>query len=382
MSDNVTRTIPAGGESDKHVPMGTDTTLQQLSSPPYSDQCNKGDDDQQDQCKASILTADDGNDDGDNDGDPINSCTFSTSPFDTSISVILSPTKQNGANDDDGGGGQAEDEDDDDHFVHSFEDEEHQIANNLSANSLPEDMLSRPRFGDAVKVVRLVHSDDDAEDFTHNRYANNLFSLGSSNDDQTQDNELESKSTFEKTEAETETFHQAETYVYHAGTTPHQTGGEGSCNTLTLDGDEAGLYLGADVAPPRLQESDDISSSVVADEENMSILSEDSFVHLMRYCRLISKSEEDPEKENKYEGVEDVLVGSNKSASVAGDETIVSKMTLPGGNTKQHFTSLDVLDIVSMPEEDDAGHNKKGRFTSLDVFGIVFGSCLSCGCGN
>ena len=49
------------------------------------------------------------------------------------------------------------------------------------------------------------------------------------------------------------------------------------------------------------------------------------------------------------------------------------------------FTSVDVLDIVTSPQEQAKKENrdekmKGGKFTSFDVIGVLFGGCIGCGC--
>ena len=166
---------------------------------------------------------------------------------------------------------------------------------------------------------------------------------------------------------------------------------------FTLDDDNA---AGEELrGAPRLQESDDLSSlgaSYESFEMAMSDDSDDSIVYMMRYCRFIeSRSEAAVHVEEGGVATAEETEGSDDSE--AEDKSVIPDLSLyrgrmkttGGGASKQPppFTSVDVLEIVTSPQEQAKKENrdekmKWGKFTSFDVIGILFGGCIGCGCAG
>ena len=163
---------------------------------------------------------------------------------------------------------------------------------------------------------------------------------------------------------------------------------------------------------PQMQESDDLSSlgaSYDGIDMAMSGDSDDSFTYMMRYCRCIeSKSEgTDGEGDQVSKGLEGRINSNSTDENdpvTANEESFTPELSISGGEanktcrggetaTKQKrpqpaFTSLDVLDIITTPQEEEETRTKKnddkksGKFTSFDVLSVLFGSCIGCGCGG
>ena len=185
--------------------------------------------------------------------------------------------------------------------------------------------------------------------------------------------------------------------------------------TLHLDNDG---NAGEEEQPgiPQMQESDDLSSLSASNdgiEMAMSDDSDDSITYLMRYCRCIesSKSDEaDGEDDRIAKGMEGEIqiMNTDDNDYLASDgESFTPELSIYGGkannktcrgggraaSSKQKrpqqpaFTSVDVLDIMTTPQELEETRTKKkknddkksGAFTSFDVLGVLFGSCIGCG---
>ena len=162
---------------------------------------------------------------------------------------------------------------------------------------------------------------------------------------------------------------------------------------FTLDnGNAAGEELrGA----PRLQESDDLSSlgaSYESFEMAMSDDSDDSITYMMRYCRCIESRSEAAVEEGDIATAEET---EGNDDSEAEHKSFIPDLSLYRGRVKTTgrgaskqpppFTSVDVLDIVTSPQEQAKKENrdkkmKGGKFTSFDVIGVLFGGCIGCGC--
>jgi hypothetical protein len=157
------------------------------------------------------------------------------------------------------------------------------------------------------------------------------------------------------------------------------------------DGNAAGEELrGA----PRLQESDDLSSlgaSYESLETAISDDSDDSITYMMRYCRCIESRSEAAVEEGDVATAEET---EGADDSEAGHKSFNPDLSLCRGRVKTTgrgaskqpppFTSVDVLDIVTSPQEQAKKENrdekmKWGKFTSFDVIGILFGGCIGCG---
>ena len=186
--------------------------------------------------------------------------------------------------------------------------------------------------------------------------------------------------------------------------------------TLHLDNDG---NAGEEEQPgiPQMQESDDLSSLSASNdgiEMAMSDDSDDSITYLMRYCRCIESSKSD-EADGEDDRIAKVMEGeiqimnTDDNDSLASDgESFTPELSIYGGkannktcrggggraaSSKQKrpqqpaFTSVDVLDIMTTPQElEETRTNKKnhddkksGKFTSFDVLGVLFGSCIGCG---
>lgn len=163
---------------------------------------------------------------------------------------------------------------------------------------------------------------------------------------------------------------------------------------------------------PRMQESDDLSSLGSSNdgiEMAMSDDSDDSFTYMMRYCRCIeSKSDgangEGDQVGKGMEGEFQCMNSDDNHSSAADGESFAPDLSIYGGKanktcrgggraslkqkrTQPAFTSLDVLDIMTTPQEEETrtkknDDKKSGKFTSFDVLGVLFGSCIGCGCGG
>ena len=167
---------------------------------------------------------------------------------------------------------------------------------------------------------------------------------------------------------------------------------------------------------PRMQESDDLSSLGASNdgiEMAMSDDSDDSFTYMMRYCRCIESNSDEANGEGDQlaKGMEGAIQSTTTDGndSLAADgESFTPDLSIYGGRANKKcgggrrasskekrlhvqpaFTSLDVLDIMTTPrEEEETRPTKKndsekiGKFPSFDVLGVLFGSCIGCGCGG
>lgn len=179
---------------------------------------------------------------------------------------------------------------------------------------------------------------------------------------------------------------------------------------FTLDNDgNAGEEEQQPSIPP-MQESDDLSSLDASNdgiEMAMSDDSDDSFTYMMRYCRCIESKSDGANGEGGQvaKGMEGEIASmdTDDNDSLATDsESFTPDLSIYGGkanktcrggeraSSKQKrpqpaFTSLDVVDIITTPQEEEArtkknDDKKSGKFTSFDVLGVLFGSCIGCGC--
>ena len=187
--------------------------------------------------------------------------------------------------------------------------------------------------------------------------------------------------------------------------------------TLHLENDD---NAGEEEQPgiPQMQESDDLSSLSASNdgiEMAMSDDSDDSITYLMRYCRCIEslKSDEDDGEDDRIakgmEGEIRIMNTDDNDSSATDGESFTPELSMYGGkannktckgggraaSSKQKrphqpaFTSMDVLDIMTTPQESEETRTKKkknddkksGAFTSFDVLGVLFGSCIGCGWG-
>mmetsp|Transcript_6768 Transcript_6768/g.18890 ORF Transcript_6768/g.18890 Transcript_6768/m.18890 type:complete len:354 (-) Transcript_6768:187-1248(-) len=268
----------------------------------------------------------------------IDSSLVSGSPFDASLSVIISPTAQDDACDENA--------------------EEDGIEDDIDNEGHPVETIGRPNAGDiSTEFLRVGSSGGGAIGKT-------IKKDGSDKN----------------------------------GPVISSIANSSLAKDLTLDGGNAGEEQ---TGAPQLQESDDLSSLSTSHdgiEMAMSDYSDDSFTYMMRYCRCIEwKSEAAEEGAATAKEAERGGIDTGGDDPEAENKSFTPDLSIYRGGAKKtcrgtskqpplFITSLDVLDIMTSPQEEAKKENgdekKKGKFTSFDVFNILFSSCIGCGCGG